>query len=302
MTTNSTTTLTPTDDLLWAQLKTIPAFRAFLRAVEARFYYSVPLPHPILDVGCGDGNFSELIFDQPIDAGFDPWWNPLRKATRTGMYHTLAQAWGDQMPYADEQFASAFSNSVLEHIPNIQPVLNETSRVLQRNGRFLITTPSHYFTEWLGGAAVCESLKLNGLAKRYRRFFNRISRHAHTNRPEIWAERLALAGFEVERWQYYFSKEALRALEIGHVQGVPAALMHAATGHWIVAPWESSLRPTNHWLRPYYNEPFGDSGAYLLIVARKVQTGPIAAELPPARPFTIAELEANLPKQNLASY
>ena len=32
------------DDLLWQQLKTLPAFRALLRAVEARFYEQIPLP------------------------------------------------------------------------------------------------------------------------------------------------------------------------------------------------------------------------------------------------------------------
>mgnify|MGYP001161512639 FL=1 len=48
------------DDLLWQQLKTLPAFRALLRAVEARFYEQIPLPDPILDIGCGDGNFAQL--------------------------------------------------------------------------------------------------------------------------------------------------------------------------------------------------------------------------------------------------
>ena len=61
------------DDLLWRQLKTIPAFRAILRAVESRFYYSVPLPEPVLDVGCGDGHFSQMTFDRPLTAGIDPW-------------------------------------------------------------------------------------------------------------------------------------------------------------------------------------------------------------------------------------
>ncbi|HUM69980.1 MAG TPA: hypothetical protein PLK31_14170, partial [Chloroflexota bacterium] len=64
------------DDLLWRQLKTIPAFRAILRAVEARFYGCVELPAPVLDVGCGDGHFSQMTFPGRIAAGIDPWWNP----------------------------------------------------------------------------------------------------------------------------------------------------------------------------------------------------------------------------------
>ena len=109
------------DDLLWRQLKTLPAFRALLRAVEARFYYQLPMTEPVLDLGCGDGHFATMINDQPFTAGFDPWWGPLRKSLRGNVYRTLAQALGDRMPYADGHFATVFSNSVLEHIPIYSP-------------------------------------------------------------------------------------------------------------------------------------------------------------------------------------
>ncbi|MEZ4643748.1 MAG: class I SAM-dependent methyltransferase [Chloroflexota bacterium] len=244
----------PTDDLLWRQLKTIPAFRAILRAVEARFYHQVELPEPLLDVGCGDGHFAQMTFDHPLTAGIDPWWGPLQKAQRSEQYTQVLQSMGDKLPFPDHSFASAISNSVLEHIPDVQPVLNEVSRVLQPNGRFVITMPSHNFTQNLGGAALFESLGMPGLADRYRRFFNFISRHAHTDTAEVWAARLAEAGFVVERWQYYFSTQALRTLEWGHVQGLPSAILHALSGHWIVAPWESSLRRTEQWVRPFYEE------------------------------------------------
>ncbi|MBK8901561.1 MAG: methyltransferase domain-containing protein [Anaerolineaceae bacterium] len=286
------------DDLLWRQLKTIPAFRAILRAVEARFYFAVDLPQPTLDVGCGDGHFSQMVFNRKLDAGIDPWWNPLKKAQHSGMYDLALQAMGDRLPFADGHFASAFSNSVLEHIPDIQPVLNETNRVLQTNGRFLITMPSHNFTNYLGGAEFLRRMGLEGMAESYQRFFNQISRHAHTDSVEVWAERLAQAGFGIERWQYYFSKEALHALEWGHAQGLPSAIMHALTGHWIVAPWRSSLHRVEKWLRPFYNEPFPDDGTYLLIVARKRANGPIPVQVPPARPFTIEELETAVASQH----
>ncbi|MCA9996988.1 MAG: hypothetical protein KDE56_14620, partial [Anaerolineales bacterium] len=94
----------------------------------------------------------------------------------------------------------------------------------------------------------------------------------------------------VARWQYYFSKGALRALEIGHVQGVPSAVLHALTGQWILAPWEENLRFTDRWLRPFFEEPFPEQGAYIFIVAEKVADGPIEAVLPEQRPFSLDEL------------
>lgn len=283
------------DDLLWQQLKRIPAFRALLRSVEARFYNAVDFTQPILDVGCGDGHFAEVTFDHPITAGIDPWWNPLKKAQASQVYELPLQAMGNYLPYADHTFASAFSNSVLEHIPDIQPVLNEVSRVMQPGAPFVITVPSNYFTEFLGGAGFFDRLGLDGLGDSYRTAFNRLSRHAHTDPPEVWAERLALAGFTIERWQYYFSKEALHTLELGHAQGVPSAVLHALTGHWILGPWKSNLRRTEQWVRPYYEEEFPQHGAYLFFLARKTADEPLPPTLPPPHPYSLSELEPATP-------
>ncbi|MEM7336321.1 MAG: methyltransferase domain-containing protein, partial [Chloroflexota bacterium] len=280
-----------TDDLLWKHLKTIPAFRGILRAVEARFYQQIEMPHPILDVGCGDGHFAQVTFDEQIDVGIDPWWGPLQHSKRNNTYALLLQSLGNELPFPDEHFASALSNSVLEHIPDIQAVLNETGRVLQKNGRFVITMPCHHFNDYLGGVSWFRKIGADGLADRYESLATRITRHVHVNKPEVWAERLAQAGMEIERWQYYFSPGAVQALEIGHVQGVPSALIRALTGHWIIAPWEESLARTERWLRPFYEEETAVSeGAYIFIVARKVANHPINAPLPEPNPFPIAEL------------
>ncbi|MCZ7667734.1 MAG: hypothetical protein M5U34_11220 [Chloroflexi bacterium] len=75
------------------------------------------------------------------------------------------------------------------------------------------------------------------------------------------------------------------------MQGLPSALLHLLTGTWIVAPWESSLKYTERWLRPFYEEEAeADHGTCLLIVARKKANGPVPFYLPPARPFSVAEL------------
>lgn len=267
------------DDLLWKHLKTVPAFRALLRSIEARFYQDIDLPEPILDLGCGDGHFASLTFAQPLLAGIDPWWGPLSKARKSGVYQFVIQSLGNQLPFPNNYFGSVISNSVLEHIPDVQPVLNETSRVLRPGGRLVISMPSQYFTDYLGGAQWCEKLGLNGLANTYRRFFNRIARHAHTDPPERWAKRLVKAKFEIDQWQYYFSKKALHALEIGHIQGLPSALIHFLTGHWILAPWRSNLRYTERWVRPYYEEEFPEFGTMIIFIAHKVEEPVIQANL-----------------------
>lgn len=287
--TNGNGDLRSGDDLLWRHLKTVPAFRALLRAVEARFYRRVAIPEPVLDLGCGDGHFAQMAFGRPLLTGVDPWWGPLQKARRGGAYRLNVQALGDALPFPDGAFATVISNSVLEHIEEVEPVLAEAARVLRPGGRLVVTMPSHLFTEYLGGAALLRPLGMDDV---YRRFFNFISRHAHTDPPERWAERLGAAGFRVTRWQYYFSKAALRALEAGHVQGLPSAVLHALTGHWILGPWRENLRVTERWVRPYYEEEAPEEGAYLFMVAEKAAGGPIRATLPEARPFSLEELQS----------
>jgi SAM-dependent methyltransferase len=273
--------MSETDDLLWRHLKSVPAFRALLRSVEALFYQHISLPEPTLDLGCGDGHFAQMAFDRKLAAGVDPWWGPLRKANAGNAYHLAVQALGGTLPFADATFGSVFSNSVLEHIDDVQPVLNDVARVLKPGGRFVMTAPNHHFTRLLGGALWLERADLTGLAERYRRFFNAISRHAHTDPPERWAARLAEAGLSVDRWQYYFSREALHVLEVGHIQGLPSAVLHFLTGHWILAPWRSNLRLTERWVRPHFKEDAPRVGTMTLIVASKSAAGPVEAILPP---------------------
>jgi len=275
-------------DLLWSHLKSLPAFRALLRAVEARFYQHIDLPEPVLDLGCGDGLFAELTFDKPVTAGLDPWWGPLVKAKRTQAYGQVAQGLGHTLPFAAKTFGSAFSNSVLEHIADLQPVLYEINRVLRDNGRFVVTMPSHHFTADLRGAMALERLRLNSSAGAYRRFFNRIARHEHVDSPDRWSHRFADAGFTIESWQYYFSTKALHALEIGHLQGVPSALLYALTGHWILAPWESNLRLTEQWVRPFYEEEPPHPGTMMLFILRKSHQRPVSPNLPQAAPIILS--------------
>ncbi len=258
------------DDLLWRHLKSVPAFRALLRSIEARLFRGVDIEEPSLDLGCGDGHFVNFGLNRKISVGIDPWWAPLTKAARTNAYGHLTQGNGDRLPFPSSYFRSVISNSVLEHIAVLQPVIDEIFRVLQPGGSLVFTTPSDQFTERLYGARSLEKLGFKSGANWYRNLFNKVSRHYHTDSPDEWRRRLAAAGFEIEESRYYFSDDALHALEIGHIQGLPSFLIHALTGHWIVAPWRSSLQPTEKWLRPLYQEELPEIGAMLFFIARKV--------------------------------
>ncbi len=260
------------NDLLWRNLKDLPAFRGLLRAVEARFYQDISLPEPVLDLGCGDAHFASVAFDHPLDAGVDPWTLPLMEARRLrrSAYRLLVQAAGGRLPFPTGHFASAVSNSVLEHIPDLEPVLAELSRVLRPGAPFVFCCPSDYFLQFLSISGGLRQMGLRGAGAAYDSFFNRISRHYHCDGPDVWRARLEAAGFTLEKYWYYFSPGALHALEWGHYFGLPAAVAKGLTGRWVIAPSTANLALTERLLRPYYEEPLPDKGAYLFFMARKV--------------------------------
>lgn len=262
-------------DLLSRHLQDLPAFRGLLRAVEARFYQDLELPDPVLDLGSGDAHFASVAFDRPLAVGVDPWTPPLREARRLRpmVYNGLVQAEGARLPFATGHFASGMSNSVLEHIPDLDPVLAEVARVLRPGAPFVFCVPSDNFLAFLSISGAFRRLGLRGLAGHYEAFFNRISRHHHCDGPETWRARLARAGLRLERHWYYFSPAALRALEWGHYFGLPAAVAHALTGHWVLVRHPANLIVTDWLLRRYYTEPLPERGAYLFCISRKIQAG-----------------------------
>jgi len=257
------------DDAYRQQLRELPAFRALLRAMEARFYTDLPMPRPILDLGCGDGHFASVAFQSSLDVGLDPWWGPLQEARARGVYRGLTHADGARQPFPDACFATIVSNSVLEHIPNVTPVLSEVARILKSGGRFYFCVPGPNFRKFLSVARLLDALHLRSLAEAYRRLFDRISRHYYYDTPEAWAERLSGAGLTLSRWWTYFSPSALAALEWGHPLGLPSVLAKKLTGRWLLASTRWNLVLTEALLRRFYEESFPEEGAYLFFIAQK---------------------------------
>jgi SAM-dependent methyltransferase len=257
-------------DYLWLNLRELPYFRAVLRAVEARSYQQFDLPGPILDLGCGDGQFVTTAFTEPLDVGLDPWTGPVHLAGKAGGHRLVIQGSGDLMPFPSAHFGSAISNSVLEHIPELDSVLAEMARVLKPGAMFVFCVPNHNFLANLSISNFLDRIGLRFLGEAYRRFFNWISRHYHCDSPEVWQERLTKAGFEIERYWHYFSPRALRILELGHYWGVPTVLNHFVFKRWILVPQRWNFVLTNAIVKAAYEEEVEQpQGSYSFYVARR---------------------------------
>ena len=126
-------------------LREMAPHRALLRAVECNLMGSLPLVHPVLDIGCGDGHFASVAYDEPIDVGIDVLDRTLTEAAtrRPAVYRELVKASATALPFRDGTFGTVVSDDRhLEHIPDIDRALSEIARVLRTGGTFATTLPS----------------------------------------------------------------------------------------------------------------------------------------------------------------
>ena len=256
-------------DFLKENLADLPYFRALLRAVESRFYQNFNFESPVLDLGCGDGHFASVNFKKFLLTGIDSEWSTLLEAQKVKRFNFLLNSKGDGLPFKNQEFNSCISNSVLEHIPDVDEVLHEISRVLKTKAKFIFCVPNKNFTKYLSIAEFFEKIKCPSAAKSYRIFFNRISRHYHCDPYEIWEKRLDKAGLKiVDHWDY-FSPSALRCLEWGHYLGLPYWITKKILGKWVIFT-QFNQTVIYSWIKKFYFEnPRHAEGAYSFYICQK---------------------------------
>ncbi|MDQ4078603.1 MAG: class I SAM-dependent methyltransferase [Chloroflexota bacterium] len=257
-------------DYLDEHIRDVPLFRALLRAVECRLFEEAgPLPEPVLDLGCGDGHFASVAFSKPLFAGLDTDEAMVREARWRGAYYLPIVASATAAPFPDMFFNSVVANCVIEHIPDIEAVLGEASRVLRRGGRFVFGVPSEHFADMLLGVSLLSRLGWEEAGQVYGDWFNVHSQHFHTDPPEVWLDRLHRHGFEVEHHEYYISDVPHQIFDVLHYVSVPRLISRKLTGRWTAFHNPISQTVFDAILRPFYREPTPEKGAYLFFHARK---------------------------------
>jgi SAM-dependent methyltransferase len=201
-------------------LRFAPLSLALWRAAEARAIASAPLPRPLLDVGCGFGEFGRVFFEEPADVGLDVSRSDLRLNLAHNPYRSLVQADGCRLPFRDAAFASVLSVSVVEHIPNADEVLPEAWRVLRPGGVFVFTTPSPKMREMLLYSRLANAVRLGALGRAYAGMVDRFLRHISVQPAEHWVAALERAGFHVREQRETIPLRLLAAFDLS----LPAAL------------------------------------------------------------------------------
>jgi SAM-dependent methyltransferase len=226
----------------------------------------------MLDVGCGDGLFASILFADKIDTGIDLNPGEIACAEKTNAYRELICCPGSAIPKPDASFRTALSNSVLEHIPSLPPVLREGHRVLIPGGIFYFTVPTDDFEQQALVTRFFVGLRLDGLAARYRRWYNRFWRHFNAHHPDEWKKLANEAGFEVLEMIRYNPPSMTTRNDALAPFGLVSSVLKRLTGRWVLAP---ALRQTllgsfsRRMERSFAEKGICSDGSLLLVVAQK---------------------------------
>jgi SAM-dependent methyltransferase len=183
------------------------------RAVELAVVIRHGLPAGVgVDLGCGDGKLMRILLDaagaSPSLVGVDL--DPLetRDASASGVYRRVHTAPGDRIPEPSASFDFVFSNSVLEHIDDIEPVISEVGRLLRPGGVFLFTVPSDGFHDCLAGP-----LLPGADLQRYKRMIDRRCAHQRYWSEAEWRDCLRRFDIDIVRSLPYLSASQVRRWE-----------------------------------------------------------------------------------------
>ena len=213
------------------------------------------LQEPLLDLGCGDGinlsiakgNKFSLEFDtfqgvkldkkdiydnvgeeyhpiltnqieEKISSGIDSKKSLVKKAQMLNTYKEILEGDIHNLPYLSKTFRTVYSN-VIKDFENVQPILKEVNRVLQKDGQLILTTPNNKFKKNLFFINEAKKLEEKNDLKKAQLFVNydrgRSVYSATQKSLEEWKDELQRAGFILEKVITYAPPDLIKLFDIG---------------------------------------------------------------------------------------
>lgn len=239
-----------------SRAKELQLFRRFLPAGVAA------AGHRILDFGAGDGFFSAtLLGGVPVSlTAADRDGETAVKAAAAGIYRHVICADGAQLPFTSGSFDLIISNSVLEHVADVQRTASELFRILKGGGMLLCSVMTDRWEEYLLGRVL--------FGKSYAAWLRRRQNHKHLLHREEWHARFEQAGFHPRTVIGYLDKKGSRWLELLHYPSAPALLWRRLFGRWVLFPFLFDLFPLHRLLAPLVSDdiPVDDAAALFFIL------------------------------------
>jgi 2-polyprenyl-6-hydroxyphenyl methylase/3-demethylubiquinone-9 3-methyltransferase len=147
-------------------------------------------PKRILDFGCGAGDAAKCFVERGHDVvGVDISASGIRLAKMKVPTATFVLIDSEtQLPFPDESFDIYFCTEVIEHLFYVREFIGEISRLLVKDGLFLLTTPYH---GWIKNLFI--------ITFAFEKHFEPNSGHIRFFSKRSMRQYLQLGGFRVER-------------------------------------------------------------------------------------------------------
>ncbi len=155
-----------------------------------------------LDLGCGDGLVTSLVLPR-VMIGLDPDGIALDKAAALSLYQRRVALPMEDFALPQNSLDAVISNSVLEHLPNIETVLESIAHVLRPGGKLIFTCPTEAFSRWL-------ALPVQSYAASRNQHFQ----HLNLWPVEEWSRRLSKTGLQIECVRPYLRRGWVRAWDV----------------------------------------------------------------------------------------
>src|SRR3989344_1809191 len=204
-------------------LRVAPLSHALWRSIEALSFSQEQFTPPVLDIGCGFGEFAGVVFDK-VEVGIDISSKDLERALKGKKYVKVQWADARDLPFKAASFGTVTSVSVMEHIKNSEDVIREVSRVLKRGGVFIFTVPTPEMKKHLLVPHLAKMLGFDNLGERYFSLHKKAFKHVYLKPKNWWLAKLEKEGFEVEKCHGTLSRTALRIHEFFLISAFPSQL------------------------------------------------------------------------------
>ena len=230
---------------------------ALFRFIEAKIlvhFKDKYLQYPILDLGCGDGLFTSILFGARINKIYDAYEsidfskmdiynnytklpenffvarpssigfgldikeNAVMRANDLGTYNEVKVGDIRKLPFENESVNSVFSNMIDDiKREDLDMCFKEVNRVLKINGYFVFTTPTKRFREHLLYYNKAHDFEKQGNTDEYTLFL-KLDRGRSEWEPRplsLWVELFEKTSFELVEYVEYGNKNMLQFWDTG---------------------------------------------------------------------------------------
>lgn len=215
-------------------LQIAPLSVSLCRSIEAKNFATVTMKPPILDIGCGFGEFAQAFFEKKVDTGIDNSSSDLRSAEKVNKYKNLVLGDARHMSFNNNSFRTIISVSTVEHIKNSDKVFEEAYRVLMPNGLLVLTIETNKVDQSSIYRTLFKKIGIIPMTKLYIKTFNRVF-HRNTILPkDAWEYKIENAGFIIEESREIVSSKIIMLFELFMITALPSQILKLIFGRRIV--------------------------------------------------------------------